>query len=167
MTRLLGSSLLLVAACGFHPTASQATGDGATQATQDAPVIVAVDAAVAIDAKHFDDAPAVQQVMPKNCADALAAGMTNDGTVMIDPDGMGGAPPYQVYCDQTTANGGWTLVWVYAFTNYGNFQDGGNAVTPQPTWGGPTGANTTPTSTTTPTSRTSTGALDFTKWASL
>lgn len=166
MTRLLRSSLLFVAACGFHPAGSQATGDGATQTTQDAP-IVSIDAAIAIDAKHFADAPAMQPVTPKNCADALAAGMTTDGTVMIDPDGMGGAPPYQVYCDQTTANGGWTLVWVYSFTDYSHFTDGDNAVTPRPTWGAPTQAGMTPTSTATPTSPTSTGAIDFAKWASL
>jgi hypothetical protein len=170
MTRLLRSSLLAAAlgACGFHPADSQATGDGSTQSNGDA-ASNAIDAAVVIDAKHFTDAPAMQPPppTPKNCAEALAAGMTTDGTTMIDPDGMGGAPPYQVYCDQTTAGGGWTLVWVYSFTNYGNFMTGSNAVTPQPTWGGPSGAGTTPMSTTTPTSRTGTGALDFAKWASL
>jgi hypothetical protein len=167
MTRLLRSSLLLVAACGFSPATSQATDD-ATQATEDAPANLAIDAAVAIDAKQFNDASTTTPpATPKNCAEAHAGGMTSDGTVMIDPDGMGGAPPYQVYCDQTTAGGGWTLVWVYSFTSYGSFTNGANAVTPRPTWGGPTGAGTTPTSTTTPTSPTTTGALDFAKWASL
>src|SRR3954470_11107741 len=102
MTRLLRSSLLVavVGGCGFHPADS--TGDGSTtQSNIDAPASIALDAAITSDAKHFTDAPAMQPPPPppKNCAEALAAGMTTDGTTMIDPDGMGGAPPYQVYCD--------------------------------------------------------------------
>jgi len=150
--------LLLLAACGFRPTAAQASGDGSA------------DAPLAIDGPSDgtmagSDAMSAQPAL--DCKDALAHGVTASGLVMIDPDGPGGMAPFQVYCDQTTASGGWTLVWVYGFTSYNNFVSGQNAVTPRPTWGIPSGAGTTPTSTTIPTSPSTPGALDFARWASL
>ena len=34
----------------------------------------------------------------------------------------------------TKDGGGWTLVHVYGYTNYNNFNHGSNAATPRPTW---------------------------------
>lgn len=43
-----------------------------------------------------------------SCAFALQAGMTEDGVYPISPDGA--EAPVNIYCDQTTDGGGWTLV---------------------------------------------------------
>ncbi|MDO5981723.1 fibrinogen-like YCDxxxxGGGW domain-containing protein [Flavivirga spongiicola] len=46
-----------------------------------------------------------------NCLDYLNAGFTTDGIYTIDPDGTGGNPAYDCYCDMTNDGGGWTLVF--------------------------------------------------------
>lgn len=54
--------------------------------------------------------------LPKTCLDAKSRGSLNkqgnqnSGIYEIDPDGFGvGESPIEVYCDQETADGGWTL----------------------------------------------------------
>lgn len=42
----------------------------------------------------------------KNCADLYKAGKTSSGIYSIDPDGQGA---FDVFCDQTTNGGGWTV----------------------------------------------------------
>nr|XP_058956427.1 angiopoietin-related protein 7-like [Pocillopora verrucosa] len=43
----------------------------------------------------------------KNCAELYKSGRRVSGVYTIDPDGSGA---FDVYCDQTTAGGGWTVV---------------------------------------------------------
>ncbi|CAH1798878.1 unnamed protein product, partial [Owenia fusiformis] len=40
----------------------------------------------------------------------------------------------QVYCDMTTEEGGWMLVWRFTFTNYDDFAALNNSITPRPSW---------------------------------
>ena len=46
-----------------------------------------------------------------NCLAYLNAGFTTDGIYPVDPDGTGGNPSYDCYCDMTNDGGGWTLVF--------------------------------------------------------
>ena len=50
------------------------------------------------------------QAFPESCSTYLANGHTEDGVYVVDPDGAGGLEPFDVYCDMTTADGGWTIV---------------------------------------------------------
>ncbi|PFX17476.1 Fibroleukin [Stylophora pistillata] len=43
----------------------------------------------------------------KNCAELYKCGQTISDVYTIDPDGSGA---FNVYCDQTTADGGWTVI---------------------------------------------------------
>ena len=45
-------------------------------------------------------------VNQKDCADVYGCGQTVSGVYTIHPDGQ---QPFGVYCDQTTAGGGWTV----------------------------------------------------------
>ena len=42
----------------------------------------------------------------KNCAELYKSGKRNSGVYTINPDGLGA---FDVFCDQTTAGGGWTV----------------------------------------------------------
>ena len=48
----------------------------------------------------------VQFSVSKNCAEVFKSGGKISGLYKIDPDGLG---EFEVFCDQKTAGGGWTL----------------------------------------------------------
>ncbi|XP_028392900.1 uncharacterized protein LOC114517402 [Dendronephthya gigantea] len=48
----------------------------------------------------------IKENIAEDCLDVLMAGGTSDGVYVIDPGNEG---PFSVYCDQTTAGGGWTV----------------------------------------------------------
>jgi fibrinogen beta/gamma subunit family protein len=121
------------------------------------------DAAVHHDAATVDGIPADAGPPAKDCREAFQRGVVTDGVVTIDPDGVGGNAPYDVYCNMTTAGGGWTLVWAYTFTNYGNFTNSNNAITPRPSWTYSSSSGTT-VSTTIPMSPDTPNAMDFALW---
>ena len=89
----------------------------------------------------------------------------SSGVYWIDPDGGSHGNAFEVYCDQQTDGGGWTLVWSYTFTDYKNFNSYSNAVTPRPTWTFST-ANIR-VSTTVPLSETHYEAMDFALWRTI
>ena len=113
---------------------------------------------------EFVDADPDAALPPRSCREALDRGTTTDGIVTIDPDGTGPEPTLDVYCDMSTAGGGWMLVMAAGFTDYPSFAGADNAIAPRPSWGVP--AQGTVVSTTLPTSPAMLGALEFARWPS-
>jgi len=74
-----------------------------------------VDADGSVDASVGEDsgAPVLDagSTVYESCADAMRAGMTTDGAYLVDIDGSGPRTAIPVYCDMTTDEGGWTLVY--------------------------------------------------------
>jgi hypothetical protein len=65
------------------------------------------------DCVSFACAMGVCEDHPRNCASAISANpAAPSGVVTIDPDGSGPTEPFNVYCEQTLATGGWQLVSV-------------------------------------------------------
>jgi len=71
-----------------------------------------------------------------SCQDVIDRGEdVGSGIYQIDPDGTGGSAPFDVYCDMTTEDGGWTLIayWRNAPTtrrSWGQVVVAGNAMAP-------------------------------------
>ena len=60
------------------------------------------------DSKQSDEFQATFHyvIVYKNCADLYKSGSKISGVYKIDPDGLS---EFEVYCDQKTAGGGWTV----------------------------------------------------------
>jgi hypothetical protein len=95
-----------------------------------------------------------------SCAALRAAGVLEDGRYWVQPVG---SSPMEVWCDMSTSDGGWTLVYAYTFTNYASFGSVSNAVTPRPNWNA-SGANV-PVSINAPHNEEDFNALQFSRWS--
>ncbi|XP_067038021.1 microfibril-associated glycoprotein 4-like [Acropora muricata] len=58
------------------------------------------------DIKTLKGTPNFDKAPKRNCAELYKSGKRISGVYTIDPDGLG---PFDVFCDQKTAGGGWTV----------------------------------------------------------
>jgi hypothetical protein len=79
--------------------------------------IVAGDGLTIIGSGTIADPYKISIATPYDCASGAdtfsscsAVGSSTDGEYCIDHDGAGGNDPYKVYCDMTTAGGGWSRI---------------------------------------------------------
>ncbi|MBL8783725.1 MAG: carbohydrate binding domain-containing protein [Deltaproteobacteria bacterium] len=98
-------------------------------------------------------------------ADLATGAAAATGRYTIDIDGDGPRAASSLYCEMDLDGGGWTLVWVYGFTQFGDFTNNANAVTPIPSW--PVQSVTVPVSTTAPSDPATAGAVDWSVWSEL
>ena len=87
------------------------------------------------------------------------------GVYWIDPNEGDHNDAFQVYCNMETDGGGWTLAYVYSWTDYNNYNSGANAVTPRPDY--PMASAQVPVSTTPPLNETDGGAISFALWSDI
>lgn len=101
--------------------------------------------------------------LPRSCRDILSRNPNStSGAYWVKPMPSSSHDALGVYCDMTTRQGGWTLVYSYTFTDFINFYSKRNAVTPRPNW--PAREANVPVSTTPPLDERSVGAVDYKLW---
>lgn len=97
-------------------TKSNSVRQAALQTTST--VSVTIDAKNTIAGRDISQSGSIREISPNNitpsafssCSAILNAGSsTGNGIYSIDPDGNGLSNAFQVYCDMTNQNGGWTL----------------------------------------------------------
>lgn len=112
---LTGIGDLRVAADADAGIADAAPTEGSAPVVDGSGDVQASDGAVETsiqDATQEDTSTPPPPTTPASCADVLARNKrANSGKYLIDPDGNGGAVGYEVFCDMTTAGGGWTEIF--------------------------------------------------------
>ena len=83
----------------------------------------------------FEAIGSTPDVPATSCDDILYYNENSpSGYYWIKPTSSTSETALFVYCDMVTQGGGWTLVYKYTFTNYSNYSEETNAITPRPDW---------------------------------